>query len=78
MNCIPLVLIGEFPADTGRILELESDNQSFMDLAGAYDSVTAELQDIETSIEPVSPSYIAQLRRQQKEIRSILCALLDA
>ena len=71
-------LVGEFPGDVSRILELESDSQTFMDLAGAYEALTAELQNIESGIDPVCEAYHAQLLRQQRALRARLYALLDA
>ena len=73
-----MTLLSEHPCDIDRILELESENQTFLDLAEAYEHVTAEIHDIETGIDPVSPAYIHQLERQRDEIRNILCALLNA
>ena len=78
MGAVPLELVGDFPGDVSRILELESDNQTFLDLAEAYETVTIELQDIETGVDPVSQSYYTQLKRQRDEIRAILHALLNA
>jgi len=78
MSCVPVELVAECPGDVSRILELESENQTFLDLAEAYETVTAEIMDIETGIDPVRPSYLAQLQRQRDEIRAILHALLDA
>ena len=78
MICVPLELIAECPGDVSRILELESDNQTFLDLAEAYEVITTEIQDVETGIDAVSQSYYAQLRRQRDEIRAILFALLEA
>ena len=77
MSCTPLALLGEHPRAMDRILELESENQTFLDLAEAYEHVTAEIHDIETSIDPISPAYFAQLARQRDEIRKILYALLN-
>jgi len=78
MSCVPAELIAECPGDVSRILELESENQTFLDLAEAYETVTSEIIDIETGIDPVRPSYLAQLQRQRDDIRVILHALLDA
>jgi len=76
MNGTPLYLVGEFPGDVSRILELESENQTFMDLAEAYDTISTELEDIETGIDRVSDAYFAQLQRQRREVRAILCSML--
>lgn len=78
MSGTPLYLAGEFPGNVSRILELESENQTFLDLAGAYDTLSAELQDLETGIDRFSGAYFAQLQRQRHEIRDILCAMLNA
>ena len=78
MSCVPVELLAECPGDISRILELESENQTFLDLAEAYETVTAEIMDIETGINPVCHAYHAQLQRQRDEIRAILHALLDA
>lgn len=75
---LPFDLAGEFPGVTHRILELESDDQSFMDLAEAYDAVTAELQEIETGIEPACPAYRAQLQRDRAFLKAELFARLNA
>ena len=78
MSCVPTELMGEYPGDVSRILEMESENQTFMDLAEAYETVTIEIQGIETGIDPVCEAYHAQLLRQREEIRKILHSLLDA
>lgn len=75
---MPLDLAGEYPAAAGRILELESEDQSFVDLAEAYDAVMSELQEIETGIEPACPAYCAQLQRKCAALRAQLFARLNA
>lgn len=78
MSCAPFVLAGEFPGDVRRILELESDSERFMDLAEAYEAVSAELLELETCIEPVCQAYRTQLHRQREQIKQQLFALLNA
>lgn len=78
MTCMPFVLAGEFPSDVCRILELESDNEDFMKLAMAYEAVSAELLDIETGIEPVSPADRLQLYRRRDRIKQQLYARMSA
>ena len=77
MSGTPLYLVGEFPGDVSRILELESENQTFLDLAEAYDTVSSEIEDIETGIDRVSDAYFAQLQRQCRELRMILRNMLS-
>jgi len=45
---------------------------SFMELARAYEAVMAELQDLETCIDPVSEARRARLRRRQRELQARL------
>lgn len=74
----PFGLAGEYPGEARHILELESEDQSFMDLAEAYDAVTAELYEIETGIEPACPAYCAQLERERAFLKAELFARLNA
>ncbi len=78
MPQLPLGLAGDFPEAVSRILELEAEETDFVELAEAYESVTAELQEIECGIEPACQAYLAQLRRQRDALRETLFARLSA
>lgn len=78
MSIVSLDLAGAFPRDVSRILELGSQDSSFIELAEAYSEVSAELEDIASGIDPVCEAYHAQLMRQQNELKARLQNLLNS
>ena len=78
MTQLPHGLADDFPGDISRILELGTDEGDFVQLAEAYEAVTAELEEIECGIEPACQAYLAQLRRQRDALRQTLFARLNA
>jgi uncharacterized protein YdcH (DUF465 family) len=70
-------LVGEFPDAVDRILELESTNPRFSDLADAYDETMDALQQLECRLDLVaSEEECARLHRREVELLQELCTLL--
>ena len=78
MTQLPHGLADDFPDDISRMLELGTDEGDFVQLAEAYEAITAELEEIECGIEPACHAYMAQLRRQRDALRATLFARLNA
>ncbi len=71
-------LVGEFPNAVHRLLELESTDPRFSDLADAYDETMTALQNLECQLDPVSADERARLQHREMEILRELCMLLAA
>ena len=69
-------LVGEFPDAVDRILELESTNPRFTDLADAYDETMDALQQLECRLDPGNADDRARLHRREVELLQELCTLL--
>lgn len=78
MTQLPHGLADDFPQAVSRILEFGTEEGDFVQLAEAYEAITAELQEIECGIEPACQAYLAQLRRQRDALRATLFARLNA
>lgn len=72
---MPLAFAGEWPGALDRLLELEPGDQRFMNLAGAHDAVTGEIQEIETGIELACQAYLARRQRRRAYMKAELLCL---